>query len=343
VDISASIPSYIKGTVSKIVGADNEQMIVVMSSGLQNGFYMYKYFFNGSEKLQSAWCKFTIGKDPSDQNILSGQAIVENVDFIDNKLYVVVTRGDGTYLERIDFQSSKADPTSIYSVLLDRKVSNQGLPINFDANTGLTTITLPYGIDPEKATVVTRSTIPAGPGYQPQNVGGNGGGQQFIVTAGVGGAIVPVNTVNANYITLKGNYTSVPLWIGENYTMEHTLGRVVIRAPGSRGNPTVVSVGKLYLRRAALSYDKTRTFKVRVVPINNSSPTTYEYVCNNQVAGTTTAAVNFDSLRDGTFRFPILSKNDQVIITLVNDSPHPCSLLSMDVEAQYVSRSQRAG
>lgn len=343
VDISASIPSYIKGTVSKIVGADNEQMIVVMSSGLQNGFYMYKYFFNGSEKLQSAWCKFTIGKDPSDPNASSGISIVENVDFIDNKLYVVVTRVDGTYLERIDFQSSKADPTSIYSVLLDRKVSSANLPVNFDSNTGLTTFTLPYGIDPEKATVVTRATIPAGPGYQPQSVGGNGGGQQFIVTAGVGGAIVPVNTVAANYITLKGNYTSVPLWIGENYTMEHTLGRVVIRAPGSRGNPTVVSVGKLYLRRAALSYDKTRTFKVRVIPINNSSPTTYEYICNNQITGTTTAAVNFDSLRDGTFRFPILSKNDQVIITLVNDSPHPCSLLSMDVEAQYVSRSQRAG
>jgi hypothetical protein len=341
VDISASIPSYIKGTVSKIVGSDNEQMIVVMSSGLKNGFYMYKYFFNGSEKLQSAWCKFTIGSDPDDPNASSGLTFIENVDFIDNKLYVVTTRVDGTYLERIDFQSNKSDATSIYSVLLDRKVSSAAVTKSFDSNTGLTTFTLPYGIDPAKAAVITRATAPSGPGYVPQSVGGGPG--QLPITTGVGGGVVPVNSVDNFLLTVKGNYSAVPLWIGENYTMEHTLGRVVIRAPGSRGNPTVVSVGKLYLRRASLSYDKTRTFKVRVIPINNVYPTTYEYICNNQAAGTTTAAVNFDSLRDGTFRFPILSKNDQVIIKLVNDSPHPCSILSLDVEAQYVSRSQRAG
>jgi hypothetical protein len=341
VDISASIPSYIKGTVSKIVGSDNEQMIVVMSSGLKNGFYMYKYFFNGSEKLQSAWCKFTIGSDPDDPNATSGVTFIENVDFIDNKLYIVTTRGDGTYLERIDFQSNKTDSFSSYSVLLDRKISSSAVTKTFNANTGLTTFTLPYGIDPTKAAVITRATTFSGPGYVPQSVGGGVG--QLPITTGVGGAVVPVNSAESYFLTVKGNYSTVSLWIGENYTMEHTLGRVVIRAPGARGNPTVVSVGKLYLKRASLSYDKTRTFKVRVVPINNVYPTTYEYVCNNQSAGTPTAAVNFDSLRDGIFKFPILSKNDQVLISLVNDSPHPCSLLSLDVEAQYVSRSQRAG
>jgi hypothetical protein len=341
VDVSASIPSYIKGTVSKIVGSDNEQMIVVMSSGLKNGFYMYKYFFNGSEKLQSAWCKFTIGADPDDATATSGQTTIENVDFIDNKLYVVTTRGGSTFLERIDFQSNKTDAFSAYSVLLDRKVSSANVSKSFNSNTGLTTFTLPYAIDPAKAAVITRATTFSGPGYSPQSVGGQGG--QQAITTGIGGAVVPVNSVAGALLTVKGDYSTVALWLGENYTMEHTLGRVVVRAPGSRGNPTVVSVGKLYLRRASISYDKTRTFKVRVVPINNVYPTTYEYVCNNQSAGTPTAAVNFDSLRDGTFKFPILSKNDQVLISLVNDSPHPCALLSLDVEAQYVSRSQRAG
>jgi hypothetical protein len=319
--------------VTKIVGADNEQMIAVLSSGFRNGFYLYKYFFNGSEKLQSAWCKFTFGG-----------ATIENIDFIDNQLFMVVTRTDGVFLERIDFQSGKNDPNSIYTVLLDRRISNTGVTKTYNATTGNTTFTLPYFIDATKAMVVSRATALAGPGFVIQ--GGNpprGPGGALPLTTGVGGAIIPVLSASENTVVVNGNYTNTPLWLGENYTMEHTLGRVVLRAPGSKGAPTVVSAGKLYLRRASVAYDKTRTFKVTVTPLNAVYPDTYKYVCNNQVMGTTTSAVNYDSLRDGTFRFPILSKNDQVIIKLVNDTPHPCSLLSMDVEAQYVSRSQRAG
>jgi hypothetical protein len=337
VDISASIPSYIKGSVTKIVGSDNEQMIAVLSDQFFNGFYLYKYFFNGNEKLQSAWCKFTFGDDPTAGT--SGWTYVENIDFIDNQLFVVTTRTDGTYLERIDFQSGKTDATSNYVVLLDRRLSDSQVSKNYDSSTGNTTFTLPYSIN--RAAVVTRATSPSGPGYNIQTASVGSG--QLPQTAGVGGSIIPVLSSGGTSVVVKGNYSTAALWIGEKYTMEHTLGRVVLRAPGAKGNPTVVSAGKLYLRRASVSYDKTRSFKITVTPINAVYPTTYEYLCNNQVMGTTTSAVNYDSLRDGTFRFPILSKNDQVIIKLVNDTPHPCALLSMDVEAQYVSRSQRAG
>jgi hypothetical protein len=343
VDISASIPSYIKGAVTKIVGSDNEQMIAVMSDQFYHGFYLYKYFFNGNEKLQSAWCKFTFGEDPLTAGENDEWAYVENIDFIDNQLFIVVSRTDGTYLERIDFQSGKTDETSNYAVLLDRRLSDGQVTKNYNSATGNTTFTLPYSIDPNRAAVVTRATTLSGPGYVIQTASVGGGGGQLTQTSGVGGSIIPVLSASGTSVVVKGAYASTPLWIGENYTMEHTLGRVVLRAPGAKGNPTVVSAGKLYLRRASVSYDKTRTFKIKVTPINAVLPTTYEYLCNNQVTGTTTSAVNYDSLRDGTFRFPILSKNDQVIIKLVNDTPHPCSLLSMDVEAQYVSRSQRAG
>ena len=341
VDISASIPSYIKGSVTKIVGSDNEQMIAVQSNQFFNGFYLYKYFFNGNEKLQSAWCKFTFGNDPLVAQ--TNWAYVENIDFIDNQLFAVITRSDATYLERIDFQSGKTDSESNYVVLLDRRVQEGQTTRSYNSATGNTTFTLPYSIDPDRARVVTRATTPSGPGYVIQTASVGAGGGQLVQTTGVGGSIIPVLSSSGTSVVVKGNYSSASLWIGENYSMEHTLGRVVLRAPGAKGNPTVVSAGKLYLRRASVSYDKTRTFKVTVTPINAVYPTTYEYLCNNQVTGTTTSAVNYDSLRDGTFRFPILSKNDQVIIKLINDTPHPCSLLSMDVEAQYVSRSQRAG
>lgn len=318
IDVTAAIPSYISGSATKLAGSDNEQMLAVMSSGLTNGFYLYKYFFNGIEKLQSAWCKMT----------LSSSATIRNLDFIDNSLYLTIQRGtEGLFLERIDFQAGKTDSSSLYTTLLDRRIteSTSGVTRSYNSNTGITTITLPYQIELARARVVTRTS-------------GNT----------IGGAVIPrvVTTgepTSSNTIQLKTDYSTTPLWIGENYIMEHTLGRVVVRAAGAKGNPTVVSAGKLILRRANILYDKTRSFSIQVTPFNNTSPTTYTYVCANQVTGTPTAAVGYDSLLDGTFRFPILSRNDKVTIKLVNDTPHPCSLLSMDIEAQYVSRSQRAG
>jgi len=312
-DISASIPSFIAGTVSKLAGSDNEQVLAILSSGLPNGFYLYKYLFNGNEKLQSAWCRMEL--DPS--------CSIKNIDFINNTLYLTIQRGtEGLFLEKIELQAYKNDANSPYSVLLDRKVSDAtaGVSRAYNSGTGKTTITLPYVISTTNAAVVTRAV-------------GN-----FI-----GGAIVDVDSVSTNTVVVTGDYTATPIWIGERYSMTHTMGRVVLRAGTQKGGTAVVSSGKLYLKRASLQYNNSRSFTVKVVHENETNPDTYEYVFNSQIVGTPTATIGQNNILDGVFKFPILSKNDRVIIQLTNDTPHPCALLSMDIEAQYVTRSQRIG
>jgi len=312
-DISASIPSFIAGTVSKLAGSDNEQVLAILSSGLPNGFYLYKYLFNGNEKLQSAWCRMEL--DPS--------CSIKNIDFINNTLYLTIQRGtEGLFLEKIELQAYKNDANSAYSVLLDRKVSDAtaGVSRAYSSGTGKTTITLPYVISTTNAAVVTRAV-------------GN-----FI-----GGVIVDVDSVSTNTVVVTGDYTAIPIWIGERYSMTHTMGRVVLRAGTQKGGTAVVSSGKLYLKRASLQYNNSRSFTVKVVHENETNPDTYEYVFNSQIVGTPTATIGQNNILDGVFKFPILSKNDRVIIQLTNDTPHPCALLSMDIEAQYVTRSQRIG
>jgi hypothetical protein len=312
-DISASIPSFIAGTVSKLAGSDNEQVLAILSSGLPNGFYLYKYLFNGNEKLQSAWCRMELASNCS----------IKNIDFINNTLYLTIQRGtEGLFLEKIELQAYKNDANSPYSVLLDRKVSDAtaGVSRAFNSGTGKTTITLPYVISTTNASVVTRAV-------------GN-----FI-----GGAIVDVDSVSTNTVVVTGDYTAIPIWIGERYSMTHTMGRVVLRASTQKGGTAVVSSGKLYLKRASLQYNNSRSFTIKVAHENETNPDIYEYVFNSQIVGTSTATIGQNNILDGVFKFPILSKNDRVIIQLTNDTPHPCALLSMDIEAQYVTRSQRLG
>ena len=343
VDISASIPSYIKGNITKIAGSDNEQIVAFLADGEKNKVYIYKYFFTGSEKLQSAWCCFDFGD----------QTKVLNVDFVDNELYLVVARERSiptgqisspatfpyvptvikeVFLEKIDLQTFKKDTSSDYQILLDRKIdtSFSGVTRSFNSGTGRTTVALPFMTTTSRIMVVTKSSPPAS-----TTAGG--------ITSGVGGAVVPVVQANG-YVTsfeLVGDYSTVPLWIGEKFTMEHTLGRINLRAPGSKGNAVVVPSGKLYLRRASLSIDNTKSFTVVVQ--NEGAGSTFVYPFGSAVLGTASSAVNYNSLKDGVFRFPIMSKNEKVKIKFTNDTPYPCAFLSMDVEAQYVSRSQRAG
>jgi hypothetical protein len=343
VDISASIPSYIKGNITKIAGSDNEQIVAILADGEKNKVYIYKYFFTGSEKLQSAWCCFDFGAHTK----------VLNVDFLDNELYLVIARERSTpagliyspatfpsiptvikevFLEKIDLQNFKKDLSSDYQVLLDRKIdtSFSGVTRSFNSGTGRTTVTLPFMTATSRVMAVTKANPPAS-----TTAGG--------ITSGVGGAVVPVVQANG-YVTsfeLVGDYSTVPLWLGERYTMEHTLGKINLRAPGSKGNPVVVPSGKLYLRRASLSVDNTKSFSVVVQ--NEGAGPTYVYPFSSVVLGTSSSGVNYDSLKDSVFRFPIMSKNEKVKIKFTNDTPYPCAFLSMDVEAQYVSRSQRAG
>jgi hypothetical protein len=315
IDISSSVPSFMKGNVTKIVASDSEQVIALLSDGYPNGFYIYKYLFNGNDKLQSAWCRMEL---PTGNTI-------KNIDFINNTMYLVIQRGtEGLFFEKIELQPYKTDADSSYTVLLDRKISDAtaGVSRSYNTVTGLTTITIPYSISSQRASVVRRAT-----------------------SSFTGGSIVVVEpgSVTASTLQVKGDYTAIPLWIGESYSMEHTLGRIVLRAGTQKGGSAVVSAGKLFLRRASLQYSNSRSFTVKVQHENESNPDTYSYVFNSQIVGTPSATINQDNLLEGVFKFPILSKNDRVIVKLTNDTPHPCALLSMDVEAQYVTRSQRLG
>ena len=315
IDISSSVPSFMKGNVTKIVASDSEQVIALLSDGYPNGFYIYKYLFNGNDKLQSAWCRMEL---PTGNTI-------KNIDFINNTMYLAIQRNtEGLFFEKIELQPYKTDADSSYTVLLDRKISDAtaGVSRSYNTGTGLTTITIPYSINSQRASVVRRAT-----------------------SSFTGGSIVVVEpgSVTASTLQVKGDYTAIPLWIGESYSMEHTLGRIVLRAGTQKGGSAVVSAGKLFLRRASLQYSNSRSFTVKVVHENESNPDTYSYVFNSQIVGTPSATINQDNLLEGVFKFPILSKNDRVIVKLTNDTPHPCALLSMDVEAQYVTRSQRLG
>ena len=123
-NITAHVPSYIKGEITKLTASSNEDTLLVLSDDNKKAIYVYRYYWNGNEKLQSAWSKWVFDGD------------VLNADFNKSEIYMIVKRGTDVCLEVVNLGTDTAIGVTDanHPILLDRRVKLQ---------TGGTT-TVPY-------------------------------------------------------------------------------------------------------------------------------------------------------------------------------------------------------
>lgn len=154
-DITAPVAKYLKGNIFKLAASSNEQVVFALADGLPNGCYIYKYFFNGEEKIQSAWSKFVFDTDCE----------VLSVEFIESTAYFTMKRPDGIFLERMNIEVGFRDNFSDFATRLDRRITESaiGLTRTYNAASDTTTITLPYQFTGDDTlAVVTRDIIKDG-------------------------------------------------------------------------------------------------------------------------------------------------------------------------------------
>ena len=114
-DITAHIPAYIKGSVTDLSASSNEDMLLVKGSSEPNIVYVYSYYWQGREKLQAAWSKWTF------------TGTVRNFLFNGSDIYLVTDDSfGGTCLERLSLNqqptttNSVTNATTAFIPLLDR-------------------------------------------------------------------------------------------------------------------------------------------------------------------------------------------------------------------------------
>ena len=304
IDITAHVPQYIASGIYKIATAVNEDILVALSTADPSTLYIYKYFFNANEKLQSSWSKWTYG---SDSTIL-------NVDFIGSDMYLVINRADGVFLEKATVSLGDIGPSEPYNVHLDRKVQLGSADVTYSA--GYTTINLTnLGYTPSTGTyqLVVRTHPTLKPGE--------------ILT-------VIWDGTNAK---VAGNITGGTYTFGRRYVFTYQLSTVVVRTPTAGGGQKADTEGRLQLRKLAFNYDDAGYFKVKVTPAGRE---TYSYVFSGKVLGQSSGTIGSYSISEGRFVVPIISQNIGTNITLENDSPLPSSFLSADWEGFYTKRSK---
>ncbi|MCA2979538.1 MAG: hypothetical protein INH37_14780 [Myxococcaceae bacterium] len=302
-DITKQVPSYIEGTVLNMASAMNENIVFMTASGNRSLLYVYRFFYEGTNKLQSSWSAWRF---PSDEKVL-------NIGVLDNTLLLLIERPTGVFLERVDLDLKAVDAGVPFSVRLDRKVSVTGV---YDAGTNETTWTLPYDTT----------------GWMPVVVRGSG-------YAGLAGTDVKnVTKVSQTVIKATGNITAGPCLIGRAYTKRMVFSRFTVSQGGDQRGRVAITDGRLQLRTLSVNYSDTGFFKVRVEKPGRDAR---DEVFQPLRVGIVGSNIGQLALPDGRFRVPILSRNDQVTISIESDSHLPCSILSAEWEGEFVMRSQR--
>jgi len=146
------------------------------------------------------------------------------------------------------------------------------------------------------------------------------------------------NSSRHTTVVLKGDWRNQPFYIGTPYVFRYKFSPLAVREESQGGGQNVVGEGRLQLRRMSILYDKTGYFRAEVTPFNRS---TYRYVFSGRVVGSANNIIGRVVVEGGKFKFPLMGRNDQIEITLINDSYLPCHFLSAEWEGFFTLRSKR--
>lgn len=306
-DITAHVPKYIPGGAFKFSASSNEDALVMLTKGVPNMVFLYKFYWAGNEKLQSAWGKIVLGND----------AKMLNADFLENTLFLVLQYPDGVYLEKINIEVGRTDPDAPFVYCLDRRVDETRLIATYDAFANHTTFTFPYPIQ-EEPEIVTRHK--AGSTFKP------------------GVVLSVLDRPSDTRVVVNGRYDEAPVYAGLKYAMRYRFSKPVVKEQAPGGGFNVVGEGRLQILHWSLVYHDTGFFMANVTPLYRPQN---GFKFTGRVVGSGSTRVGAVALSSGTFRFPILSRNDRFELEIVNDSYLPCRFVSAEWEGHFVQRSKR--
>lgn len=300
-DVTSHVPNYIPPNIKLLIASPDTELVVVQSRDDPATLYCYKYFWQGQEKVQSAWFKWTF---PECTKIV-------NAEFEKGVLILVLERGANWFIEKMDLNQRLGDLATNFKVYLDRHtLVSSG---SFNATLDETTYTLPY--TPTSETVLVAAT----------------GGVEPI------GFELPIKSFNAaaKTITVEGSFAAQPVHAGINYLGQFRFSRLYYR--GADGRNTKVE-GRTQVRSMSISYSRSAAFRVDVTAEGRPVRT---YTMTSREVSDPNSPLDTIQVEDGKIAFPVMSRNDRVTIDVFTERWLPCSLVSSHWAGTWNNNNQQ--
>ena len=299
-DVTEQVPSYLPKNIYKIANSTANSVACFLSSEQLNDVYVYNYYYSSDKKAQSAWSKWTF----------DGQVL--NMDFHDNWLYVTINRVDGVYLERMNFTPKNKEEGLDYLFYLDRKVKLTGG--SYSEGRKDTVFYLPYVCADNENNIFENLKILDSKGFP-------------ITITQVRNIETAITNIKSTNIWLDGDLSNETIYIGFPFESKWVFPTIYYRQQSQNGVKVVE--GLLMLRDINISYTDTGYFRIKVTPKYTTNITS-EFVYTGKNIGTTSATLGKLGVSGGTFLLPVIAKNEEVSIEVINDGYMPSCFLSLE-------------
>jgi hypothetical protein len=302
-EVTAHCPTYLPSDIISMTASTLENVLVALPENDTSYVYVYEFFWNQNEKMQSSWGKWKFDDDDS----------VLFFDFVDNVGHMVIERPDGYHLEQVRFRPGLTDTGIDYFTALDHRATGSQLTLAYQPVDQETTITLPYA--PLDGTVVATG-YSAGDLHAP-------------------GVNLPVISTVGSVIRVAGNVTTWNLVVGLPYNQLFTLTRPYVVQ--TSGNGTVANTeATLKLKDYSLDYTGAGYFKATFTP-KYRDPIVKEF--SGRILGAT--ALSIPPLDEGKFRMKTPTLNTSWSLTIENPSIFPSRFMAASWRGLTESKSRR--
>jgi len=282
VDITGHIPAYIPYGVAILrASAANNMLLTYTYAGERNSIYVYQFYQDGSQRLQSAWHRWDMG------------GLVQAMEVVGTTLYLAVERDGLTCAEKVELNSA------FDSIRVDRKASYSGpkLTVTGAGWQAKTTAHLDYSASPTAVYWVTTHAATA----------------QYPAGSILRGEVSP----SGLEVVFAGDHAANSVTIGEAIPWSATLGRFILREESGNGSAGV-SRGRTQVNRLWINHDDWGLFTVTVDQVGRE-PRTYK--SSGRQLGTSTANIGALQPGPGRFAVPVRGRNTDVEVTISGATP----------------------
>ena len=216
--------------------------------------------------------------------------------------------------------------------VLDTGVASHFTTKAYDSATDLTTYTLSRNVmggDISKLKVLKKidsSTANSALGFSPL------GDYVEIEATAVGS--------NKDRFTLEGDTTGSEFFVGLEYNMEYEMASPALREDSKMGGRTHVMNMRNQIRNGKVSYENTGYFEITVKPKGRDA---FSSVFKGSPLGDSNG-LNLQQnniVKNGVFKFPVLSRAEDVEIKILNPTYLPVQLISAEFESFVNGTSRR--
>lgn len=306
-DCSAHIPSYIPNDIKRLSGNTTFNIVTLVNNS--NLVYLYKYIIQNGQELQQSWSKWDFGD----------RTEVHLAEVIDDTIWLIFRNkfGGNFYIEKLSLRNNLKDfSEEPYRVFLDHKVS----------------VKLPEGSkyynDYSNTTTYSLSDI-----YSDST-----GDSEFSE----GYLLVDLKGFTQDFdgtkITLSDDWRGREVIVGKKIPANYQLSTIKIKQ-GSNGSVTSENSGRLQLRYFWVNFADSGLLTINVKDKGRNQE--YSYKSTSKYFSKSDNIFGKITLHSGKFKIPVQRNSDDVVISIIDDSPLPLTIVSGGWEGLYVRRNQK--